>query len=733
MEPWRSDGTEAGTVLVADIEAGSGASNPFEPIAFKGRVYFAASSAATGYELWRTTAPGTGVELFAEGIPGPEANGPGDFGVSGSTLYFANGDTTAGYEPWKTNGSAGGTGRFANLNPDGGGYVGQGYEITAVGGLVYFTASRSDTSTEPWVTDGTPGGTVFLRDIEPGAVQSNPRSFSFLGGTTFFVASNAEVGVALWQTDGTPANTVPFVAFVGYSPAQGLTLVGDLLFFTTDYAGNELFVTDGTPEGTGMVKDINPSGGNAYPSQLFDFGGTLLFSANDGTSGYELWKSDGTEGGTMMVKEFYPGGNSGAPQGFATVGATAVFMAEDETNGRELWRTDGTGAGTSLVKDIRPGIESGSPIFAVSAGSLAFFIADDGTTGSELWKTDGTGPGTSLVKDIVPGAGSPGITSFVPVGDGSVMFAATDDAGGTELWRSDGSSAGTVRVKDIVPGPQGSGPSGIRAIPGTGRVVFSAYDPVHGVEVWTSDGTGDGTRLVADLEPGPGSSGPRWFALAGTTPAESYVILSAFTTGGSWGIWSIPFWALGASASVLDADDDGFSDELETAAGSDPGNATSTPLSAPAGDLDPLTVTKKSVKLVFNATGKDTASLSGTIPVPGGFEPEGATVLADVGGVVRTFTLDAKGKSTPRDPTSFSVKLKVTGGVAVANPAAKFTLKLGKGDYDASFADEGLSGDATVKKSPRTMRVTLVFAGTGYQADLDLLYIAKAGVSGKAR
>ena len=42
-------------------------------------------------------------------------------------------------------------------------------------------------------------------------------------------------------------------------------------------------------------------------------GGTLFFRANDGTSGFELWKSDGTANGTSLVKDINNGASTSWP------------------------------------------------------------------------------------------------------------------------------------------------------------------------------------------------------------------------------------------------------------------------------------------------------------------------------------------------------------------------------------------------------------------------------------
>ncbi|MCB0845086.1 MAG: hypothetical protein KDE26_17680, partial [Bacteroidetes bacterium] len=56
-----------------------------------------------------------------------------------------------------------------------------------------------------------------------------------------------------------------------------------------------------------LVKNIHPIGGSE-PMYLTNVNGTLFFQANDGGNGEELWKSDGTYDGTVMVKDINESG-----------------------------------------------------------------------------------------------------------------------------------------------------------------------------------------------------------------------------------------------------------------------------------------------------------------------------------------------------------------------------------------------------------------------------------------
>lgn len=406
--------------------------------------------------------------------------------------------------------------------------------LTDVDGTLFFTASDAADGLALWRTDGSAAGTVRLKGLGSGGYYDYDQSTLVdVDGTLFFTVQDDD-GDELWKSDGTTSGTVRVKHFDPadeedyYGGVSNLTAVGDTLFFTADDGthGEELWKSDGTRSGTVLVKDIAPGNdGGSYegddysygPSALTDVGGTLFFSADDGTNGQELWKSDGTAAGTVMVKNINPSSYDSNPEELVGVGDVVFFRARDGVNGQELWRSDGTAAGTELVKDVRPGAKAGRPTEMVALGDTVFFAAYDvdGTSdeeGRDLWRSDGTEAGTTLVKDFASEDEYYGVSDLEVAGD-RLFFAGPDDGHGLELWSSDGSEAGTVLVKDIRAGEYSSYPTELTAV--GADLFFVARDGVHGRELWRSDGTGDGTALVKDIGPGTSERRPSSLTASG--------------------------------------------------------------------------------------------------------------------------------------------------------------------------------------------------------------------------
>jgi ELWxxDGT repeat protein len=328
-----------------------------------------------------------------------------------------------------------------------------------------------------------------------------------------FSADDNTNGSELWVTDGTPNGTTMLkdirTGSEGSSPGN-FTAFGSQLLFSADDGtnGSELWVTDGTVHNTVMLKDIRTGSGGSFPGNFTAFGSQLLFSADDGTNGDELWVTDGTPNGTTMLKDIRTGSGGSFPGNFTAFGSQLLFSAHDNTNGSELWVTDGTPNGTTMLKDIRTGSEGSSPGNFTAFGSQLLFSADDGTNGSELWVTDGTVHNTVMLKDIYQGSNGSSPTYMKVIGNTAYFFA-SDAVAGREPWKTDGTLSGTTRIADVRIGVNSScymsncDPGFVSY--GT-AIVFVADDGINGAEPYITDGTTLGTVLLADLRPGSNGS-----------------------------------------------------------------------------------------------------------------------------------------------------------------------------------------------------------------------------------
>jgi ELWxxDGT repeat protein len=91
-----------------------------------------------------------------------------------------------------------------------------------------------------------------------------------------------------------------------------------------------------------MVKDFN-SITSSSPSQLTNVDGTLFFSASDDENGRELWRSDGSGQGTLMIKDIYASDSSSSAHWYLTeMNGILFFIAFDDAHGMEMRKSDGT-------------------------------------------------------------------------------------------------------------------------------------------------------------------------------------------------------------------------------------------------------------------------------------------------------------------------------------------------------------------------------------------------------
>ncbi len=350
-----------------------------------------------------------------------------------------------------------------------------------------------------------------VKDINPGLGWSDI-DFKFRIGNNFYFVASGDTGNELWTSDGTADGTLVLKdinpgAFVDSNPSNFINYNG-VWYFTADDGVNgiELWKTDGTSDGTVLFKEINSGTTGSDPSNFSILNGTLYFSANDGINGNELWKTDGTAVGTVMVSDIYTGASGSNPESIVALGNDIVFVANDGINGKELWKTDGTSGGTAIIKDIYVGASSSFPTNLTSVSSKVYFTADNGINGNEVWSTDGTNSGTRLTTDIVSGAGHPQASDLQAVGN-YLFFVGDNGTNGLELFRSNSNDAIPIaELVEIFPDTFGATPTNFIHL--NGDLLFNANSGGIGYELWKANASDGSVTLVKDINPGFGSSSP---------------------------------------------------------------------------------------------------------------------------------------------------------------------------------------------------------------------------------
>ena len=440
---------------------------------------------------------------------------PSDIGLSmncsfremnGKLYYLFTGESTLGnIALYTSDGTATGTYRISPSN------VSVSGNIIISGNKIYFFATDGINGKEPWVSDGTLAGTQLLKNIHPTTVDNNfdTSSVRFLSADAtkaFFIANDGTTGNELWVTDGTTAGTnLVLDIFQGTNASQiqvapsaiGNNMKdGKLYFFASNGSGSstingiEPWVSDGTPSGTFMLKDINTSPfngstGTAYSKHFIEYNGKMYFYAIGSTAAsFAIYETDGTTDGTVIFK---------------SLDRVDEFIVKDNllyftcVNGPSVWTSDGTLSGTTQIATIPNGqLNNVATCQMTIANNDLFFRVISSTVGSELFKLNSSNQLIN-VKDIWSGT-SNGVNSnifqdrkILQVYDNKVWFLGTDgsSSGAMQVWNSDGTDLGTISLTPLVGGGWAGGNGNYYNLFATSFGVFMIYvHPTTGGELY---------------------------------------------------------------------------------------------------------------------------------------------------------------------------------------------------------------------------------------------------------
>ncbi len=284
--------------------------------------------------------------------------------------------------------------------------------------------------------------------------------------------------------------------------------------------GRELWVFNGRTDDMHMLKDINPNGDSnpmIINTEMDDF---ILFSAEDDTSS-GIWRTDGTEEGTTLIKRTlnFRGGTNGLTsryfQNIKKFKDRVYYIEPVETlSDLALWSTDGTTEGTKVIYVFEKNFSNQPYRFQLLGEKLTFFFQGrGGFSESELWSTDGRTEGTMKIAD----RGSIGLNGRffdVIIGDKLFFPYSKELFSDIQLWVTDGTKEGT---KQLVKNKESFVVSGDCHIVYNDKLYFCGSENNSGNEPWVTDGTDEGTYMLKDINP-DGDSDPEYLQNSSEKP-----------------------------------------------------------------------------------------------------------------------------------------------------------------------------------------------------------------------
>jgi ELWxxDGT repeat protein len=570
IDLWNSDGTASGTKMVQDIPYESN-QGPEKMTSFNGNLYFEGFDNANGKGLWRTKRKSGG------GLDGAERvalNGDLQAGaidnliVIDATTLCLTADRGAAFGSELLKVTATGVtpvSSWLNVPPanfEGASWSFRDLRVFGGGGKLCFVATGIDpgtgngAGTELFSVDVGTKELSLVKDIVSDLASSDPAQLTISGsptsGTLFFVATSVNEGPELWSTTtalDTENTKLVKDIYPGTDPSniQNLTPIvvlngtassNRVVFTATDgtVAGKELWQSDGTADGTLLLKDITPAetnDGNSVLSNFVNLGPNLVIFTQEVNGQLILWRTDGTPIGTVVIEDFVAEpGRDDEPVGTAVafrkptvIGNTLYFMLGDD----QLWKTTGASDDSTIrVQRFRQATAgSGSQHFTQLADGRVAFSSFSGSLGREPWITDGTESGTTLLENIASGADSSNPTNFTPGSGGRFFFTASPTGTTSELYVVNGTTvemlkkineSGDSEVTDLYWNPNSSSTQ-VPAIEPT--LYFSANDAsgfTSNKELWKSSGAaGNAVKVKEIKESLEESSDPNGFTAIGTT------------------------------------------------------------------------------------------------------------------------------------------------------------------------------------------------------------------------
>ena len=450
-ELWRSDGTDAGTFMLKDIQAGAAGSVPTRFHVVANQILFFANDGIHGDELWATDGTEVGTFLVKDINPGPGdairrdyVPQQRDLIVLNETLFFAADNGTSFSQLWRSDGTEVGTLFLANVCPSCNANNFLTGELTAMNDTLFLVGGSG-----VWRSDGSVAGTSKIFNFSDSGM---PFGVQYLTGIKDrLYMSGGSFNPDLWTSDGTKSGTKLVNDFTDLGNPREFTALNESVFFISD---RNLWSTDGTTAGTIQESTLRVDNVNVKKNKLYVWGNEIYYRANSPSNQSYVYKTDGSNGGeTEVFIQDHQNANFFTP----------IYIASNEEH--LFYNAINTGFAHGLVKlnsaDTLKEFIPVPPRFIQQlaiAGDNLFFLGSNNNNGLELWKfplltSSTTQPNHHLDLRLYPTISTEGIFYFDYLGDASeTLEVRVFDVTGREVFQSKQTTDRPLRIQQLPSG-----------------------------------------------------------------------------------------------------------------------------------------------------------------------------------------------------------------------------------------------------------------------------------------
>eukprot|EP00943_MAST-04B_sp_MAST-4B-sp1_P006023 g6023.t1 len=307
-ELFRSDGTQKGTSIFADIANGTRSSFPKYLFVYDEMLYFSADDGKNGRELWHTDGTHRGTRMVMDICPGQGGSDPSNFTIFKERLYFAANDCQHGRELWHL---------YQN-------------QTTLV--------------------------VKMYKDIQPGLASSNPHNFGVLlkegDGTTtnprieFKMYFAANTTLHIYPENYTNVTTTTSAASfrrrllnINETRTANATINTSTTTSPSESFNSSTIVSTSPSLLTTTTAPVNFT--NSLTNNYMSIDDVDEIEYNISHLGVELWETTGeddVESATALTLDINPGIEGSEPSEMLWYYDKLYFAAFSETKGSQLWR-----------------------------------------------------------------------------------------------------------------------------------------------------------------------------------------------------------------------------------------------------------------------------------------------------------------------------------------------------------------------------------------------------------